>query len=267
MKRLRWRPYWSAFRLRALMESQYRSAALGGMVTQLFFALVLVSLYQALYAGRNPAELRDTISYVWLQQMLFRSLMARDTELHEQIMTGSVAYTLCRPMDLHTYTVCSQLARQTVGALMRLTPMLLAMPLVPQSMRISAPESPLAMGQFLVSTALGQVCIAEIGTVIDAVVMKTLDNRGASAALRLTMVALSGNIVPLTLFPDSVQLLVRYQPFAQAMDAPIRMYLHAQGMAEWSISVAVQAGYALAAALLARALWARRLTDMTVQGG
>lgn len=51
MRRLRWRPYWSAFRLRALMESQYRAAALGGMVTQLFFALVLISLYQALYAA------------------------------------------------------------------------------------------------------------------------------------------------------------------------------------------------------------------------
>lgn len=267
MRHLRWRPYWSAFRLRALMESQYRAAALGGMVTQLFFALVLISLYQALYAGSDPAGLRDTITYVWLQQMLFCSLMTRDTELHEQIMTGGVAYTLCRPVDLHGYTVCRQLAMQAVGSLMRLTPMLLAMPLVPPAMRIAAPESPLALTQFLVSTVLGQVCMAEIHTIIDAVVMKTLDNRGASATLRLTMVALSGNIIPLTLFSGAAQTLIRYQPFAQALDAPIRMYLHAQGPAEWLVSVAVQAGYTLAAALLSRALWARRLADMTVQGG
>lgn len=134
-------------------------------------------------------------------------------------------------------------------------------------MRIAAPESPLALTQFLVSTVLGQVCMAEIHTITDAVVMKTLDNRGASATLRLTMVALSGNIIPLTLFSGAAQTLIRYQPFAQALDAPIRMYLHAQGPAEWLVSVAVQAGYTLAAALLSRALWARRLADMTVQGG
>ena len=33
----KWRPYLTVFRLRALQETQYRAAALGGLVTQVFF--------------------------------------------------------------------------------------------------------------------------------------------------------------------------------------------------------------------------------------
>ena len=38
------RPYFTVFRLRALMETQYRAAALGGLVTQVFFGLVYIFL-------------------------------------------------------------------------------------------------------------------------------------------------------------------------------------------------------------------------------
>ena len=48
MKTLRLRPYLSAFRVRALLETQYRGAALGGLVTQMFFGLVYIALYHAL---------------------------------------------------------------------------------------------------------------------------------------------------------------------------------------------------------------------------
>ena len=41
--------YWAAFLMRAKMETQYRAAALSGLATQLFFGLILVYLYRALY--------------------------------------------------------------------------------------------------------------------------------------------------------------------------------------------------------------------------
>lgn len=41
MKSTTLRPYLTAFRIRALLETQYRGAALGGVITQAFFGLVL----------------------------------------------------------------------------------------------------------------------------------------------------------------------------------------------------------------------------------
>ena len=127
----RFRPYLSAFRLRARLETQYRLAAVSGVVTQAFFGLVLVFLYTALYAGGDPRSLRDTVSYVWLQQMCFRAVLSTDGELTDRIMDGSIAYSLLRPVGQHSWWLCRSLAQKIMGMLMRLLPMLLLQLLLP----------------------------------------------------------------------------------------------------------------------------------------
>ena len=262
-----WRPYMTVFRLRALQETQYRAAALGGLVTQVFFGLVYIFLYTVLYAGSDPQALADTITYVWIQQMFFRMMFSTDGELTNLIMNGSVAYMLVRPLDQHRFWVCRDVGGRLVGAGMRLLPMLAVQLLLPASMRLSLPESPLALTQFLLSVGLGAVCLCELMAIIDAVNMKTLDRRGISAILNLTMMTFSGNVIPLTLFPDGLQELIRYQPFAQALDAPIRMYQHAASLPEWGLNVGVQIAWILVLRAIGRAMWRRQLNNMIVQGG
>ena len=261
------RPYLTVFRLRALMETQYRAAALGGLVTQVFFGLVYIFLYTALYAGESPEMLRDTITYVWLQQMFFRMLFSSDGELTNLILTGGVAYMLVRPVDQHRFWVCRDVGGRLVGALMRLTPMLLVQFLLPAELRMAPPDGWLSLGQFLLSLMVGCVCLCELMAIIDAVVMKTLDRRGISAILSLTMMTFSGNVIPLTLFPDSMQALIRYQPFAQALDAPIRMYQQCASLPEFALNIAVQVGWIVVLRAIGRHMWQRRLNDMIVQGG
>ena len=90
------RPYFTVFRLRALMETQYRAAALGGLVTQVFFGLVYIFLYTTLYAGESPDMLQATITYVWLQQMFFRMMFSSDGELQNLILSGEIGRASCR---------------------------------------------------------------------------------------------------------------------------------------------------------------------------
>ena len=262
-----WRPYLTVFRLRALMETQYRAAALGGLVTQVFFGLVYIFLYTALYAGESPDMLRDTITYVWLQQMFFRMMFSTDGELTNLIMSGGIAYMLVRPVDQHRFWVCRDVGGRLVGAMMRLLPMVAIQFLLPRELRISLPDGWLSLVQFALSLGLGCVCLCELMSIIDAVNMKTLDRRGISAILNLTMMIFSGNVIPLTLFPDGLQALIRYQPFAQALDAPIRMYQQCASLPEWALNVAVQVGWILILRFVGRAMWHRQLNNMIVQGG
>ncbi len=263
----RFRPYLSAFRLRARLETQYRLAAVSGVVTQAFFGLVLVFLYTALYAGGDPRSLRDTVSYVWLQQAFFRALLATDGELRDQVLTGGLAYTLIRPVDQHLWWTSRALAQKIIGVVMRLVPMAALQLVLPPALRLSPPESPLAFAQFLCSLAVGFAVISQIGMIVEAVVLRTLDSRGAAAMLNLVMMVLCGNIIPLTLFPDAVQGLIRWQPFAQALDAPIRMYTAGQAWPDFFLNLGVQAGWAAVLWLAARGLWRRNLRRIIIQGG
>lgn len=263
----RFKPYWTAFRIRALLETQYRGAALGGLVTQMFFALVLVCLYTALYDGSDPAGLQATISYVWMQQMFFRCLFVCDGELQQQILSGALAYTLCRPVDQHLYWISRNMAAQVVGMAMRSVPMLLLQLILPEKVRLSLPDSPWAFLQFIIGMGLGVVCVCQIHAISLAATMRTLDNRGLSAILSLLLMTFSGNVIPLTLFPEQVQVLIRYQPFAQALDAPIRMYLEGQPWGEWLANIGVQLMWIAALMGLGRWLWHRHLQNVTIQGG
>ncbi len=261
------RPYLSAFRLRALLETQYRAAAFGGMITQVFFGAVLAALYTALYAGQDARALQETVTYVWLQQILFRTLADCDGELKQQIFSGGIAYTLVRPIDQHLWWSSRNLAGKIVGAMMR---SLFALPFIllfPGTYRLLPPASWVSFFQFLASLGLGLLCLTQIDSICQAFTMITLDNRGISSMLTLLMMAFSGNVIPLTLFPDSVQRLIRYQPFAQGLDAPIRMYLHAQPTGEFLLSVSVQLLWLVVLTLLARMLWHRHMRRLIVQGG
>ena len=261
------RPYLTVFRLRALMETQYRAAALGGLVTQVFFGLVYIFLYTTLYAGESPEMLRDTITYVWLQQMFFRMMFSADGELSSLIMNGGIAYMLVRPVDQHRFWVCRDVGGRLVGALMRLIPMVAIQFLLPRELRMSLPDGALSLVQFVSSLMIGCVCLCELVSIIDAVTMKTLDKRGISAILSLTMMTFSGNVIPLTMFPDGLQAFIRYQPFAQALDAPIRMYQNCASLPDWALTVAVQVVWIFILRAVGRAMWQKQLNNLIVQGG
>ena len=49
--------YLSVFRIRRKMELKYRGAMLGGILCQMFFGLILIALYRALYAGKPQATM------------------------------------------------------------------------------------------------------------------------------------------------------------------------------------------------------------------
>ena len=217
-----WKPYFSLYRLKAMQETQYRVAALGGLVTQAFFGLLYVFLYTALFRGENQAELAETITYVWLQQMFFRVLLMNDTELIQQVMTGGLAYAVLRPVDQYRFAFVRNMAQRHVNALMRLVPMIALQFLLPTAWRMQPPESLLALMQAFVSLLIGVMNLCAIAGISGAILMQTMDNRGINAIITFISNAFAGNIIPLTLFPDSVQAIIRYQLFAQSLDAPIR---------------------------------------------
>ncbi len=265
--RKKWRPYLTAFRLRAMQETQYRAAALGGLVTQAFFGLVYIFLYTALIGADDPALLRETITYVWLQQMFLRTVMGSDGELSQLILSGGLAYAVIRPVDQQLFWYMRDLAMRVVGCLMRAAPMALLMLLLPASLRMSLPDGLASAAQFAVSITLGILCACAIGSIAHAINMRTLDNRGLSAMLNLILVTFSGNVVPLTLFPEHLQTLIRYQPFAQALDLPIRLWQNAMPLGEWALNVGIQAAWLIALIALARVMWRRNLNDLVIQGG
>ncbi|MBR6184666.1 MAG: ABC-2 family transporter protein [Clostridia bacterium] len=262
------RAYVSAFRMRWKMEAQYRGAVIGGFVCQMLFGLILVGLYRALYFSKpQPFPFGQVSTYVWLQQAFFRMLLASDGDLLDKIRTGSIAYDLCRPVHLYTYYYVRVMAQKLLGSLMRAAPMLVFAALLPPGWGLLPPAGPGAFLTALLGLLLGLLCVCALENITMACTMRTLDSRGMQAMMNLLMMVLSGNVLPLTLYPDSWQRVITALPYAQLLDAPIRLYT-----GQWLLSDAPrillrQGAWALALIAAGRFFWHRNQKRLIVQGG
>ena len=250
------------------MEVQYRGAMLGGIICQIFFGLILIALYRALYASKpQTLPLSHVVTYVWLQQAFFRMLFSSDPDLLDKIRTGGIAYDLCRPVSLYGFYYTRILALKLTGSLMRAIPMLLIAFLLPEGWGISLPGSPAGFLLSLTALLLGLLCICALENITMAFTMRTLDSRGVQAMLNLLMMTLSGNILPLTLFPDGWQRVITLLPYAQLLDAPIRLYTGDWAPVAGPRVLALQTGWTVLLIALGLGLWRRNQKRIIVQGG
>lgn len=260
--------YFSVFRMRWRMELQYRAAALGGIICQMFFGMIYVALYRALYAGKpQTMPLSAVTTYVWLQQAFFRMVLSSDDELRDKIRTGAIAYDLCRPVELYGYYYARIAAQKLLGSLLRAAPMLVFASLLPEGWGVAAPVSLPALLVALLGLLLGLLCVCALENIVMAFTMRTLDPRGLQTMLTMTMMILSGNVLPLTLYPDSWQKVITALPFAQMMDAPIRLYTGERTLMEAPGVLTLQAVWAAALVGLGLFLWRKNQKRLVVQGG
>ena len=263
------RAYFSVFRMRFKMETQYRGAVLGGTLCQMFFGLILIALYRTLFFSRPQGDtsLSRTVTYVWLQQAFFRMILSSDADLTDKIRTGSIAYDLCRPMDLYAFYYLRILAQKLVGSVMRAVPMLALAAVLPGGWGLSAPASPAALAYALVSLLLGMVCVCAFENVSMGITMRTIDGKGVQAMLNLLMTTFCGNILPLTLFPASWQRVMGFLPFSQMLDAPIRLYTGQWAAAELPRALLMQCAWTATLMALGIFIWKKNLRRIVVQGG
>ncbi|MCR5279536.1 MAG: ABC-2 family transporter protein [Lachnospiraceae bacterium] len=262
------RSYFSVFKMRLRMELQYRGAMIGGILCQMFFGIVLVALYRALYAGKPQAvPIESVATYVWLQQAFFRMMLASDSDLLDKIRSGDISYDMCRPVNMYGFYYARVMAQKLMGSVMRAVPMLIMAFLLPKGWGVSLPSSAIGLLAAFPALLLGLLCMCALENITVAFTMKTLDPRGMQGLLNLLMVTLSGNLLPLTLFPDRWQRIITLFPYAQLLDAPIRLYTGEYMPSEALRVYALQGFWALALVALGMAMWRANRKRMIVQGG
>ena len=250
------------------METQYRGAVLGGLICQMFFGLILVAIYRAMYAGKPQVlPLSHVTTYVWLQQAFFRMLLASDPELMDKIRTGAIAYDLCRPLHLYGYYYARIMAQKLTGSILRALPMLVFAALLPEGWGICLPASVPALLTALLALILGLLCVSALENITMGFTMRTLDPRGMQGMLNLLMITLSGNLLPLTLFPDSWQRVITLLPYAQLLDAPIRLYTGEYPLSQAAGVMLIQGSWTVIMIGFGCLLWHANQKKLIIQGG
>lgn len=224
----------SVFKIKTAEGLQYRTAALAGSMTGIFWALIEITVYTIFYtyaqnknAGFDAGfTLKHIVSYMWLNQILFNlQPMNIEDDIRTKIVNGDVGVELIRPMPLYLNWFSKISASRIPPLLLRGSITIAVAIIMPYSYRISPPESLSAFLLFLLSVISAFFLCSAYGMLITAVRMSVPWGDGPTYMLMLIGGILSGGYLPLKLWPDFMQNFLLYQPFAGYLDIPLRFYL------------------------------------------
>lgn len=253
-------------RFRTLL--QYRAAAVAGFGTQLFFGLIFIMVYEGFYRSSGapqPMAYPDVVTYVWLGQAFLAILPWNvDAEIRAMIRSGGVAYELLRPLDLYNVWYCRALAWRTAPTLLRAVPMFVVAGLF---FGLRPPPSIAAACAWLVGMLGALVLGCAITTLMNISLLWTISGDGIAQLVPVLVLALSGMLVPIPLFPTWAQRILDLLPFRGLIDVPFRLYLGHIPPGEAPLLFAQQIGWTAVVVLLGRLLLARGRRRLVVQGG
>jgi len=216
---------WAVFTAQFRMLLQYRGAAFGGILTQIFFGLIMVMIYRAFYAsgvGEQPLSISQVVTYIWLNQALFAMQPWRpDGEVQQMIRTGNVAYELVRPCRLQGLWLARAVAIRSAPTFLRAAPMV---PLALLFFGMQLPASAAACLAFLVSLLAALLLSASITVAMNGTLFWTISGQGITMLTPAVIMVLSGQNIPLPLYPDWLQGFLDWQPFRGLLDVPARLY-------------------------------------------
>lgn len=248
--------YISFFRLRLVMGLQYRAAALGGVVTQFFWGFMEIMCFRAFYAA-NPSAFPMTqealAAYVWLQQafLAFFAAWIVDSDIFNAILSGDIAYELCRPIHIYDMWFSRNIANRLSQGLLRCTPILLMSVFLPDPYGLRPPVDVLHFVLFLVTLAMGLMVVTALVMLVYALACFTVSSDGLRLFFVSTVEFFAGAVIPLPFFPEGIRRVMELLPFAAMQNVALRVYsgdlagwdmLRAAGLQIFWIAALVTAG-------------------------
>ena len=223
------RPYISVWKIRFLNGLQYRSAALAGLATQLFFGFIFIMIFAAFYSQSiqsQPISLNDLVTYVWLQQIFlaFIALWFRDNEIFQLITSGNIAYELCRPCSIYEFWYAKLIAQRLSNAALRSFPLLFVVFFLPDPYRMNLPPSLGSFVLFIVALLLGLLLLVSISMLIYISVFWTMSPFGSILMFAVVGEFFAGMVIPVPLMPMWLQNIANFLPFRWTADFPFRVY-------------------------------------------
>ncbi|GGK64651.1 ABC transporter permease [Nocardia camponoti] len=205
-------------------------------------------------------------AYVWLSQGLLGAtqFMGPPIDLVDRIKSGDVAIDFLRPVDVQLGYLASDMGRAACAFLPRGIPSVLV---GAATFGLAMPTSPLSyvlgLISVLLAVALSFLCLFAVALLGFWVV----EIRGFRVLYQIVGTFLAGLFVPVHMFPNWLATIAHATPFPSILQAPIDTLSGRISGGEAVTTVAAQAFWVIAIALLGRVMLRAGRRRLEIQGG
>lgn len=248
-------------------HSTYRAASAAGLFTNCVFGFLKAAISLALFRHRDDIggfDAVDAVTFAWITQGFFAVIWSGLWELGDRIKTGAVAIDLYRPADFQAWWLAQDLGRFGYQTLVRgIPPVLVGAAFY----ELRYPRSLGTWMAFLVSVGIAVMLAFGWWFTVQMSGFWLLDANGPVQVAHISLMFLSGFIVPLTFFPESVASLVRLLPPASMLQLPAEVFLGRHQGLDLVGVLGLQLAWATAFVVGGRILLRAADHKVVVQGG
>ena len=219
------RVYATVARLAFRRQATYRAAMLAALFTNVVFGFIIASLFRAVVAERGSVDgwdSKDLATFAFATQSLLGAVAAfGERELGMRVVTGDIASDFVRPVSIEGWTVAQFFGKSAAQILVRMVPTFAAGALV-FDLRIPTTASAAAT---VVAVVLAVAVAAAWWMVINLTAFWIVNPKGTVQLANVLGYALSGIAVPLVFFPDRLEHVLRWLPWAAQIQLPVEVFI------------------------------------------
>lgn len=255
-----------AFQAGAMYRLEFWMRIFGNLVAMYGAYWLWTTLYIQ-QPGAFPVSLGQMVTYGMLA-MIMDTVIAATEEVNwyiqGQMRSGALQMDLLRPLDFQFHLLARNAGRLLVNLLTLGLPGFVIGVLF---LGLRAPVS-LAHGLlFLLSLLPAYLVAFSLVFLLGMVSVYTTASDHITWFYYSTLAFLSGQFVPLWIFPDSLQRVIGLLPFQSIIGIPLSIYIGRFSLAEIGYSLALQTFWAVVLLVLSHLVWQNAYTKLTVQGG
>lgn len=267
------RKYWHVLNVGIQNHLTYRfnflARALFGLIPLIAILYLWRTIYGAKPDGATVGEytLAQMISYYLLITVVdaLTAVTEDDWQIAADIKDGNISQFLLKPIDYLWYRLCLFVSGRLTYIAVALVP--LSLFILSLGQYVVPPADRVALAAFLVSVLLTALLQFFLSYALAMLAFWVLEVSTFIFIVYAFEYIASGHLFPLDILPEAIQRVIFLTPFPYQLYFPVSVYLGRISGSALVQGLAIQAGWVLAAFLLARFAWARGIRKYSAVGG
>ncbi|QYR21924.1 ABC-2 family transporter protein [Paenibacillus sp. sptzw28] len=256
-------------KMRILSNLAYRFEVFASVGTNLILMVASIFVWKAAYGGSigqvDSLNLSDLTTYT-VVSILLSSIFVCDVQdtIYSKIREGQIVTDFYRPIPLLACYLADDLGGSLSNLVNKVLPLILFASLF---FGVPLPASLTGFLLFIPSCLLSYGILWLLSALVGLIAFWVMELGNMGIVKDSIVRVLSGSIVPLWFFPESVQNVSKFLPFQYTFQTPLGIYIGETGPAAALSSMAVQAVWIGILFLLLAAFWKKTKTKTLIQGG
>lgn len=261
--------YLYIIKMKLLTSLAYRFEVFSLVFTNFILMFSGVFIWKAAYSGTSGTvdgvSEKQMVTYIVLS-FLLSSIFANDVDnqINYKVRDGSIVADFIRPLNPVFSWFMEDVGQSFSALLLQFAPLLIIATAI---FHFSLPASPAVAILFIISCILSYTILWLISGITGLLAFWIVELGNMAIVKNVIISILSGSMVPLWFFPESLQTIARYLPFQYTYQTPLSIYIGKTTLNEAAFSLVLQLVWIVILTAVIYAMWSRAKNKLLVQGG